>query len=45
MMKERSYYLGTHDEEIRRLGLQHRVCRPHVLVAWRRLEGRGNERR
>jgi SAM-dependent methyltransferase len=36
MTKEQSYYLGTHDEEIRRLGLQHRVWRPHVLDAWRR---------
>lgn len=36
MAEERSYYLGTHDAEIRRLGLQHRVWRPHVLDAWRR---------
>lgn len=36
MSNERSYYLGTNDEEIRRLGLQHRVWRPHVLDAWRR---------
>lgn len=36
MTQERSYYLGTHDEEVRRLGLQHRVWRPHVLDAWRR---------
>lgn len=36
MADERSYYLGTHDAEIRRLGLQHRVWRPHVLDAWRR---------
>jgi SAM-dependent methyltransferase len=36
MTSERSYYLGTHDEEIRRLGVQHRVWRPHVLDAWRR---------
>jgi len=36
MTQERSYYLGTHDEESRRLGLQHRVWRPHVLDAWRR---------
>lgn len=36
MSEDRSYYLGTHDEEIRRLGLQHRVWRPHVLDAWRR---------
>ncbi len=36
MAEERDYYLGTHDEEIRRLGVQHRVWRPHVLDAWRR---------
>lgn len=34
--KERSYLLGTHDLEISRLGLQHRVWRPRVLDAWRR---------
>jgi SAM-dependent methyltransferase len=33
---ERDYVLGTHDEEIERLGLQHRVWRPRVLDAWRR---------
>jgi SAM-dependent methyltransferase len=32
---ERDYVLGTHDEEIARLGLQHRVWRPRVLEAWR----------
>ncbi|MEM9495162.1 MAG: methyltransferase domain-containing protein [Pseudomonadota bacterium] len=36
MSEERSYYLGTGDEEIDRLGLQHRVWRPAVLDAWRR---------
>lgn len=36
MTAERDYYLGTHDEEIRRLGVQHRVWRPHVLDAFRR---------
>jgi SAM-dependent methyltransferase len=34
--KDRDYLLGTHDEEIARLGLQHRVWRPRVLDAWRR---------
>jgi SAM-dependent methyltransferase len=34
--RERDYLLGTHDEEIARLGLQHRVWRPRVLDAWRR---------
>lgn len=33
---ERDYVLGTHDEEIERLGLQHRVWRSRVLDAWRR---------
>ena len=33
--KERDYVLGTHDEEIERLGLQHRVWRPRVTDAWR----------
>ncbi|HYF21772.1 MAG TPA: methyltransferase domain-containing protein [Caulobacteraceae bacterium] len=33
---ERDYLLGTHDEEVERLGLQHRVWRPRVLDAWRR---------
>jgi SAM-dependent methyltransferase len=33
---ERDYVLGTHDEEIARLGLQHRVWRPRALDAWRR---------
>lgn len=36
MSEERSYYLGAHDAEIRRLGLPHRVWRPHVLDARRR---------
>jgi SAM-dependent methyltransferase len=31
---ERDYVLGTHDEEIARLGLQHRVWRPTVLDCW-----------
>jgi SAM-dependent methyltransferase len=35
-MTERDYVLGTHDDEIERLGLQHRVWRDHVLAAWRR---------
>lgn len=33
---DRDYILGTHDEEILRLGLQHRVWRPRALDAWRR---------
>ncbi len=34
--QERDYVLGTHDEEIERLALQHRVWRPRALDAWRR---------
>ena len=30
------YLLGTHDEEVERLGLQHRVWRPRMLDGWRR---------
>jgi SAM-dependent methyltransferase len=33
---ERDYVIGTHDEEILRLGVQHRVWRPRVLECWRR---------
>lgn len=36
MSEEREYLLGTHDEEIARLGVQHRVWRPRTLDAWRR---------
>lgn len=35
MQKDKDYILGTHDEEIARLGLQHRVWRPRALAAWR----------
>ena len=30
------YIFGTHDAELKRLGLQHRVWRPDVTDAWRR---------
>ncbi len=36
MATDRTYFLGTHDEELERLGLQHRVWRPTVLACWRR---------
>lgn len=36
MSVDRDYFLGTHDEELARLGLQHRVWRPTVLECWRR---------
>ncbi len=35
-MSEQEYVLGTHDEEIARLQLQHEVWRPQVLEAWRK---------
>lgn len=36
-MAERDYVLGTHDVEIQRLGLQHRVWRAEVLAGWHRV--------
>ncbi len=36
MGMDKEYVLGTHDEEISRLGLQHRVWRPRATDAWRR---------
>src|SRR5260370_13832626 len=36
MKKERDYVLGTHREEIERLGLQHRVWQAVVLDWWQR---------
>lgn len=36
MTTDRGYFLGTHDEELARLGLQHRVWRPTVLECWKR---------
>ncbi|MDB5720540.1 MAG: hypothetical protein JWP15_1158 [Alphaproteobacteria bacterium] len=35
-MKDRDYVLGTQDEEIERLGLQHRVWRQQMLAGFRR---------
>src|ERR1044072_3344021 len=35
-MSEKDYVLGTHDEELIRVGLQHRVGRPMVLDCWER---------
>jgi ubiquinone/menaquinone biosynthesis C-methylase UbiE len=35
MSEEKSYVIGTHEAEIARLGLQHRVWRPSVLELWR----------
>jgi SAM-dependent methyltransferase len=35
-MGEGDYVLGTHDAELERLGLQHRLWRPRMLDAWRR---------
>lgn len=36
MTTDKDYVLGTHDDEIARLGLQHRVWRPRASDAWRR---------
>jgi SAM-dependent methyltransferase len=36
MAADREYVLGTHEEELARLGLQHRVWRPVVLDCWQR---------
>lgn len=36
MPAERDYVLGTHDEEIERLGLQHRVWLPRAREGWSR---------
>jgi SAM-dependent methyltransferase len=36
MSEKSEYVLGTNDEELGRLGLQHRVWRPTVLECWRR---------
>jgi SAM-dependent methyltransferase len=33
---DRDYVLGTHNQELARLGLQHRVWRPVVLDCWQR---------
>jgi ubiquinone/menaquinone biosynthesis C-methylase UbiE len=33
---DQEYVLGTHDEEISRLALQHRIWRPTALDAWQR---------
>lgn len=36
MSQDKDYIFGTHDEEILRLGLQHRVWRPRSTEAWRK---------
>src|SRR3984893_18976491 len=36
MEMKRDYVLGTHDEEMARLGLQHEVWRAAVLDCWKR---------
>jgi SAM-dependent methyltransferase len=36
MDSDRDYVLGTHDDEVERLGIQHRVWRPRALRAWQR---------
>ncbi len=43
-MTERDYVLGTHDEEIARLGLQHRVWRTPAIECWQKAGiGRGHK--
>lgn len=37
MTRETDYVLGTHDDEVARLGLQHRVWRDVVVECWRRV--------
>jgi len=44
MSTERDYFLGTHDEELQRLGLQHRVWREAVLDCWQRAGIRAGSR-
>ena len=36
MAADHDYLLGTHEEELARLGLQHRVWRPVALDCWQR---------
>lgn len=36
MARDKDYVLGTHDEELTRLGLQNRVWRPRAMDVWRR---------
>lgn len=36
MTTQREYILGTHETEVERLGLQHRVWRSRALDAWQR---------
>jgi len=36
MAGDRDYVLGTHEQELARLGLQHRVWRPVVLDCWQK---------
>jgi ubiquinone/menaquinone biosynthesis C-methylase UbiE len=35
--RDTDYVLGTHDAEVARLGLQHRVWRPIATACWRRV--------
>src|ERR1051325_2260083 len=36
MAMERDYVLGTNEEELARLGLQHRIWRPVALACWQK---------
>jgi SAM-dependent methyltransferase len=42
-MAETEYVLGTHDEEIARLGVQHRAWLTHATAAWRRARFRAGQ--
>ena len=44
MDTERDYVLGTHNSEIERLGLQHRLWRQRVLDCWLRAQVRAGSR-
>ena len=42
--REVDYVLGTHDDEVTRLGVQHRVWRPRVMDDWRRAGFKAGQR-
>lgn len=43
MSLQTEYVLGTHDEEIARLGVQHYAWRPHALAGWERAAVRSRQ--
>ena len=42
-MIEKDYVLGTHEDEVARLGIQHRVWRARALAGWQRAGFRGGQ--